>query len=63
MKPVTDIDYVELYARKLKDDNSLFSQQKKFIESQLKSSDSMFRNIFGREFKKKAREYIKRVYS
>ena len=64
MKPKTDLDYVELYARKLKNDNSLFRQQKKLIESQLKSSSSLFRNMFGKSgFKEKAREYINSISS
>ena len=64
MKPKTDLDYVELYARKLKDDNIFFKQQKKLIESQLKSSSSLFRNMFGEvNFKQKARKYIKSLYS
>ncbi|MBD3313335.1 hypothetical protein GF345_02745 [Candidatus Woesearchaeota archaeon] len=64
MMPKTDLDHVELYAKKLKEDNSLFMQQKKFIESQLKSSSSLFRNMFGKsDFKKKAREYIKNMSS
>ena len=54
-----DLDFVELYANKLKKDNSLFSQQKMLIESQIKSSRSFFNN-FGKEFKKKAREYLRK---
>ncbi|PIN87103.1 hypothetical protein COV19_01245 [Candidatus Woesearchaeota archaeon CG10_big_fil_rev_8_21_14_0_10_44_13] len=64
MRPKTDLDYVELYAKKLKEDNSSFKQQKKLIESQLKSSSSLFRNMFGKaDFKEKARKYIKSVSS
>lgn len=64
MKPKKDLDYVELYAKRLKKDNSLFKQQKKLIESQLKSSSSLFRNMFGKaDFKEKARKYIKSVFS
>jgi len=62
MIPKTDLDYVELYAKKLKKDNSLFKQQKMLIESQLKGSSSLFKNMFGKtDFKKKAREYIRKV--
>ncbi len=35
MKPKNDLDYVELYAERLKEDNRLFKQQKKLIESRL----------------------------
>ena len=62
-KPETDLDYVEIYAIKLKKDNSLFEQQKKLIESQLKSSSSVFRNSFGKgnEFKLQVREYLRKI--
>lgn len=64
MKPKTDLDYVELYAERLKKDNSLFKQQKKLIESQLKSSSSLFRNMFGKiNFKENARKYIRSISS
>ena len=64
MRPKTDLDYVELYAKMLKEDNSLFKQQKKLIESQLKSSSSLFRKMFGKaSFKEKARKYIKSISS
>ncbi len=60
-KPETDLDYVELYAKMLREDNSLFKQQKKLIESQLKSSSSLFRKMFGKkDFKRNAREYLKK---
>ena len=57
----TDMDYVVLYAEKLREDNSIFKQQKTFIESQMKSSKDMFRNLFGKGevCKKKARVYLK----
>ena len=59
-KPLTDMDYVVIYADKLKQDNSLFAQQKILIESQLKASASLFENMFrGKDFKKSAREYLK----
>ncbi len=54
-----DLDYVELYAKKIKRDNSLFKQQKKLIESQLRSSSSLFKNMFSGNFKSNAREYLK----
>jgi hypothetical protein len=57
------LDYVELYATALKNNNKLFKQQKILIDSQLQSSSSIFRNMFGTgyEFKRKAREYLKRI--
>lgn len=61
--PLTDIDYVELYASRLRVDKSLFNQQKILIESQLKSSREIFRNKFGQgeDFKKNARIYLKNL--
>lgn len=63
-KPETDLDYVEIYAIELKRNNKLFEQQKKLIESQLKSSSLIFRNSFGKdeEFKLKGRNYIKEIH-
>jgi hypothetical protein len=62
MKPKTDLDYVTLYAEKLGKDNSLFRQQKMLIESQMQASSSLFKNMFSkRDFKKCAREYLKRI--
>ncbi|MBU1051121.1 MAG: hypothetical protein KJ718_01050 [Nanoarchaeota archaeon] len=62
-KPIKDMDYVKLFAEKLKKDNSLFKQQKMLIESQLQASRSLFRNMFGtgEEFKKNARIYLRKV--
>ncbi len=56
-----EIDYVVLYAQKLKLNNQLFKQQKILIESQLKGSSSLFRNMFGNNFKKKARAYLQKT--
>ncbi|MBW2965833.1 hypothetical protein KY342_01875 [Candidatus Woesearchaeota archaeon] len=63
MIPKTDLDYVKLFASKLREDNSLFEQQKKLIESQMHSSSELFRKRFGtgKDFKKNAREYLKRI--
>ena len=61
MKKLTkNIDYVEFYAGKLKLNNFYFAQQKKLIESQLKISSLLFKNMFGEkdEFKKNARKYL-----
>ena len=61
--PKTDMDYVELYANRLKEDNSLFRQQKMLIESQMHASASLFRNRFGKgkEFKINARKYLRGI--
>ena len=60
--PVTDMDYVELYAEKLRKDNSLFKQQKMLIESQLHSSEDIFKKRFGeKNFKENARKYLKEI--
>ena len=59
MKLKNDMDFVELYARKLRNNNKLFSQQKVLIESQMKSSRSFFKNMFEKNFKKGARKYLK----
>jgi len=62
MKKLKNTDYVELYAKKLKNDNSLFKQQKMLIESQLKASSSVFRNMFAEDnFKEKARAYLRNI--
>jgi len=64
MKPpkkiMTDLDYVEFYAQKLREDNRYFKQHKKFIEAQFTASSSLFRNMFkGKDFKTEARKYLK----
>ena len=59
-KPKTDLDYIEIYSEKLKNDNSLFDQHKRFIESQLMASSSLFKEAFSEtEFKELARKYLK----
>ncbi|MBL7148243.1 MAG: hypothetical protein ISS82_05440 [Nanoarchaeota archaeon] len=61
--PINDLDYVEIYAMKLREDNSFFVQQKKLIESQLYGSSSLFKNMFtcGKDFKINARKYLKEI--
>lgn len=61
MKPMADLDYVTLYAERLKEDNALFAQQKNLIDSQLVASSSLFRRIFSGDFKLKAREHLKSI--
>ena len=60
MKLKNDLDYIEFYAEQLKIENKFFKEYKKFIESQLKASSSLFKNMFeGENFKEKAREYLR----
>ena len=61
MKTTKEIDYVKLYAERLKNDNSIFAEQKSLIESQMKSSSSFFSNAFKGNFKKQAREYLRKA--
>ena len=63
MTPRTDLDYIELYANKLKIDNSLFKQQKMLIESQLHGSSDLFRKMFGtqKSFKINARKHLREI--
>ncbi len=61
MKPVNDQDYVVMYAEMLKKDNALFKQQKMLIESQMRSSSSLFRNMFVKDFKENARIYLRKT--
>ncbi len=58
--PKSDLDYIEFYAENLKKDNLLFKQQANLIHAQLKSSSSLFRNMFsGKDFKVNARKYLR----
>ena len=63
MTPITDLDYIEIYANELKRDNSIFKQQKMLIESQLHGSSELFRKMFGTQnsFKTNARKHLKRI--
>ena len=61
MKSASKLDYVELYAEKLKKDNSLFVQQKKLIEAQLKSSSDLTRKRFSKDFKVNVRKYLRAI--
>ena len=57
----TDLDYVEFYAKKLLENNNFFVDQKKLINSQLKSSKTLFSRMFGKKnFKKEARIYLEK---
>lgn len=62
LKIMSDLDYVELYAKKLKEDNTFFEQQKMLIESQLHSSQAIFKKKFGnKDFKENARKYLREI--
>ncbi len=62
MKPMNNLDYVKVYSKKMRLDKSLFDQQKRLIEDQLKSSSSLFREMFkNKDFKLNARKYLKSV--
>ena len=62
MKLKTDLDFVEHYARLMKEDSRVFKQQKMLIESQMKSSKEVFKQRFDNgDFKKEARKYLKDV--
>jgi len=56
-----EIDYIALYAESLKEDNGLFKQQKRLIESQFQGSSSLFRGMFSPNFKANARQYLRKV--
>ena len=56
------LDYIEIYAEALKNDNGIFKQQKMLIDSQMQSSRSFFKSYFkGQNFKEAARKYLKAV--
>jgi len=60
--PLTDIEYIEYYAKRLKNNSKYFKQQKEFIESQMKISSSLFLRRFSKEdFNANAREYLKNI--
>ena len=56
-----NIDYVEFYENKLKNNSDIFKQQKKLIDSQIISSKKIFKQKFAGDFEKNARLYLKEV--
>jgi hypothetical protein len=54
-----EIDYVRLYAERLREDNGLFEQQKRFLDGQYAASRSLFKNMFRKGFKRGARAYLR----
>ncbi|MDP3990383.1 MAG: hypothetical protein Q8Q01_04215 [archaeon] len=62
MKQMTELDYVSFYAKKLREDNKFFIQQKMLIDSQIKASSSLFKNRFSeKNFKKESRKYLRSI--
>ncbi len=57
--PKTDLDYVEIYAEKLKENPKFFKQQKELIDSQLIASSDLTKKRFSKEnFKTEIRKYL-----
>lgn len=57
-----DLELVEYFAERLKNDNSLFEIEKKLIESHLNSINNYFKNKFGdKNFKENARKYLREI--
>ena len=54
--------FVELWAKKLKEDSSLFKVHKEFIESQMRINSLLLRSVFGEgeEYKKNVREFLRK---
>jgi hypothetical protein len=60
--PITDLDYIQLYAEKLKENPKLFKQQKDLIESQLLSGAALVKKRFSNgDFKTQARIHLKEI--
>ena len=60
--PKTKLDYVEFYAKKIKENPKLFKQHKEMIDSQLESSSEIMKKRFsGKDFKTSARRYLKNI--
>ena len=56
-----EMDYVGFYADSMKRDSRIFEQQKRFLESQMSSSASLFKNMLGtKDFERHARLYLAR---
>lgn len=61
-KPKSDLDYIEIYAKKLRENPALFKQQKELIESQLSSSSEITKKRFPKEnFKSQVRIHLKKI--
>ena len=61
-KPLIDLDYVNYFAQRLRDNPSLFKDNKLLIDSQIKSSKEIFLKRFGKKnFKENARKYLREI--
>lgn len=56
-----NLDYVEFYALKLREDSRYFAQQKLIIDSQIKASREFFQKAFAGDFKANARAYLRQI--
>lgn len=60
--PRTDLDYIEVYAEKLRENPEFFKQQKELIDSQLSSSSELAKKRFPKEnFKFQVRAHLKEM--
>lgn len=63
--PQSDLDYVEIYAENLKNNNKLFKQQKELIDSQTISGAALTKKRFGskyeKDFKTNARKHLRKI--
>ena len=60
--PKSDLDYIEVYAKKLRENPEFFKQQKELIESQLSSSSDLTKKRFSKEnFKTQVRAHLKEI--
>ena len=60
--PKTDLDYIVVYAEKLKENPKFFKQQKELIETQLSSSAALAKQRFSKEnFKTEVRAHLKEI--
>ena len=62
MKNTSNLEYVQMYADKLKNNPGLFCQQKMLIDSQITASRSLFGHMLEKsDFKAEARTYLKKI--
>ena len=54
-----DKEFVILCAEALKKNPKIFELQKKCIDSQIEFTNAVFTTAFGKDFKRKAREYMR----
>ncbi|MCX6750023.1 MAG: hypothetical protein NTZ83_01045 [Candidatus Pacearchaeota archaeon] len=60
--PKTDLDYVILYAEKLKENPKFFVQQKELIDSQLTASSELTKKRFSKtDFKNSVRKHLREI--